>query len=183
MPLLLLLAFGTAEMGMAWVANNRVEGSTSTAARIAASQRELVGGGSSACLQSLQSSLPQEQLDRPGPGGHVQADHRQRGGAGGVHQAGGVDQPGRGGRARCNTYAGATVPGHDPDRPGRRADDFWAPDEPQRPTWRTRLTTSGCGSAPRYGAKTGTFFDDMTITKTSDLPDPAGHRRLTRSTR
>ena len=37
-PLLLLLAFGTAEMGMAWVADNRVEGSVSTAARIAREQ-------------------------------------------------------------------------------------------------------------------------------------------------
>ena len=36
LPLLLLLAFGTAEMGLAWVTNNRVEGSVSTAARIAA---------------------------------------------------------------------------------------------------------------------------------------------------
>ena len=63
LPLLLLMAFGTAEMGLAWVSNNRVEGSVSTAARIASSSGRLPEADANV-LKSLKSSLPQEQLNR-----------------------------------------------------------------------------------------------------------------------
>ena len=147
-PLLLLLAFGTAEMGMAWVANNRVEGSVSTAARIGASSGDLVEADRNV-LQSLKSSLPQEQLDNldrvvifkpTTANGAVPA--------GCIKPVGSTDETGV--DKSCNTYAGATVRGTIPaDLATVTKDDFWDPlTEPQRRPRRTRLTTSGCGSAP-----------------------------------
>lgn len=163
LPLLLLLAFGTAEMGLAWVANNRVEGSSSTAARIGASSGSLPEADRSV-LQSLKSSLPQEQLDRldrviifrpTNANGGVPADC--------IKPAGSGDQVGVAGS--CNTYAGATVRGTIPADLGV-LDSYW------QPTLRNdRLSDPpdyiGVWVRTTYGSKTGTFFDDMTITKTS----------------
>lgn len=162
-PLLLLLAFGTAEMGLAWVTNNRVEGSTSTAARIAASSGSLAEADRSV-LQSLKSSLPQEQLNRldrvvifkpSGPNGGVPS--------GCIKAVGSTSQVGVNGS--CNTYAGATLRAAIPTDLGA-ADDFWLPT-----SRRDRLSQPpdyiGVWVRTTHGSKTGTFFDDMTITKTS----------------
>jgi len=129
-PLLLLLAFGSAEMGLAWVANNRTEGSTSTAARIAASSGSLVEADRSV-LQSLKSSLPQGQLDRldrvvifkpTNAGGGIPDDC--------IKAVGSLDESGV--REQCNTYAGATLQGAIPADLGAR-DDSWAPAHAQGP--------------------------------------------------
>lgn len=162
-PLLLLLAFGTAEMGLGWVANNRVEGATSTAARIAASSGSLAEADRSV-LQSLRSSLPQEQLDRldrviifksTTANGAVPASC--------IKAVGSTNQTGVTGS--CNSYAGATVQGTIPADLGA-ADDFWLP------TGRNdRLSDPpdyiGVWVRTTYESKTGTFFDDMQIVKVS----------------
>lgn len=159
-PLLLLLAFGTAEMGLAWVTNNRVEGSTSTAARIASSSGSVVEADRSV-LESLAASLPQEQLDnldrviifKPtnATGGVPVNCIKPVGSSSSV----GVS-------TQCNTYPGSMVR----TIPAVLPDTSWAPS--------SRLDTLagppdyiGVWVRTSYQAKTGTFFDDMTITKTS----------------
>jgi Flp pilus assembly protein TadG len=163
LPLLLLLAFGTAEMGLAWVSNNRVEGSVSTAARIASSSGSLAEADRSV-LQSLRASLPQEQLNRldrvvifkpSNANGTVPS--------GCIKPVGSTSQVGVNGS--CNTYAGATVRGTIPSDLGS-TDDFWNPT-----TRNDRLADPpdyiGVWIRTTHGSKTGTFFDDMTITKVS----------------
>jgi hypothetical protein len=163
LPLLLLLAFGTAEMGLAWVSNNRVEGSVSTGARIASSSGSLAEADRSV-LQSLRASLPQEQLNR--------LDRviifKSTSGTGTVptgciKPVGSTSQVGVNGS--CNTYSGATVRGTIPTDLGA-ADDFWNPT-----TRNDRLADPpdyiGVWVRTTYGSKTGTFFEDMTITKVS----------------
>jgi hypothetical protein len=163
MPLLLLLAFGTAEMGLAWVSNNRVEGSVSTAARIAASSGSVVEADRSV-LQSLRASLPQEQLntlDRVIIFKPTNVD-------GGV-PSGCIKPIGSGSQAgvtgSCNTYAGATVRAPIPADLGT-LDNAWAPS-----TRNDNLSDPpdyiGVWVRTIHGSKTGTFFDDMTITKIS----------------
>jgi hypothetical protein len=161
-PLLLVLAFGTAEMGLAWVANNRVESSTSTAARIAASSGSLDEADRSV-LESLESSLPEEQL--------VRLDRvvifKPTDDVGGVPSGcilpvGNATNTGVNGS--CNSYAGATVR----TIPANilTLDNAWNPS-----TRNDRLADPpdhiGVWVRTTYASKTGTFFDDMTITKTS----------------
>ncbi len=114
LPLLLLLAFGTAEMGLAWVSNNRVEGSVSTAARIGSSSGSLVEADANV-LKSLRASLPQEQLDRldrvvifkpSGPNGTVPT--------GCIKPVGSTSEAGVTGS--CNTYRGRHRARDDPQR-------------------------------------------------------------------
>jgi Flp pilus assembly protein TadG len=164
-PFLLLMAFGTAEMGMAWVANNRVEGSVATAARIGASSGSLAEADWS-ILQSLQSSLPEDQLDNldrvvvfrsTTANGQVPA--------GCVKAVGSTNQVGV--NASCNTYTGATVRSATGTMPNPWApDDFWAP-----ATRNDQLADPpdyiGVWVRTRNDAITGTFFDDLTITKVS----------------
>ena len=163
LPLLLMLAFGTAEMGMAWVANNRAEGSVSTAARIAASSGDLAEADRS-ILQSLRSSLPQEQLntlDRVVIFKSTTANGSVPSGC--IKPVGDASQVGV--SAACNSYAGSTVRGVIPADLGA-ADDFWLPT-----TRNDNLSDPpdyiGVWIRTTYQAATGTFFDDMTITKTS----------------
>jgi len=163
LPLLLLLAFGTAEMGLAWVTNNRVEGSTSTAARIAASSGSLAEADRSV-LQSLKSSLPQEQLDRLDRVVIFKPTNANGGVPSGcIKPVGSTSQVGVNGS--CNTYAGSTLQAAIPTDLGA-ADDFWLPTSRN-----DRLADPpdyiGVWVRTTHGAKTGTFFDDMTITKIS----------------
>ena len=61
LPLLCLFVFGTIELGLAWVSDNRVEGAAAQAARIGASS----GSRDEAdrdVLVALRSSMPPEQL-------------------------------------------------------------------------------------------------------------------------
>ena len=163
LPLLLLLAFGTAEMGLAWVTNNRVEGSTSTAARIAASSGDLPEADRSV-LQSLKSSLPQEQLNRLDRVIIFKPTNVNGGVPSGcIKPVGSTNQVGVNGS--CNTYAGATLQGTIPSDLGA-ADGFWDPT-----TRKDRLADPpdyiGVWVRTTHAAKTGTFFNNLTITKTS----------------
>jgi TadE-like protein len=162
-PLLLLLAFGTAEMGLAWVTNNRVEGSTSTAARIAASSGAVAEADESV-LQSLRSSLPQEQLDRLDRVIIFKPTNANGGVPSGcIKPVGSTSQVGV--SSSCNTYTGATLQTGNLSDLGA-ADDFWLPT-----SRRDRLSQPpdyiGVWVRTTHGSKTGTFFDDMSITKTS----------------
>jgi hypothetical protein len=161
-PLLLLLAFGVAEMGLAWVSNNRVEGAVSTAARIASSSGSLAEADRSV-LQSLQAALPPEQL--AGVDRVVIFKPSDASGtvpAGCIKPVGSTNQVGVSGS--CNTYAGDTVRSVPNDL--GTADNSWAP-----ATRRDNLSDPpdyiGVWVRTTHDAKTGTFFDDMTITKVS----------------
>jgi hypothetical protein len=164
-PLLLLLAFGTGEMGLAWVANNRAEGTASTAARIGASSGD-IAEADLGILQSIRSSLPQEQLnnlDRVVVFKSSSANGTVPGGC--IKAVGSTSQAGVNGV--CNSYAGATVRATIPTSSAAfTADDFW------RPTTRNDNLSDppdyiGVWIRTTYNSKTGTFFDDMTITKLS----------------
>jgi hypothetical protein len=63
LPFLCLLAFGTVEVGMAWVTNNRVEGAVSTAARIGASSGSRAEADRD-ILVALGAALPGGELAR-----------------------------------------------------------------------------------------------------------------------
>ena len=167
-PLLLLLAFGTAEMGMAWVADNRVEGSVSTAARIGASSGDVVEADLN-IIRSLKSSLPQEQLDNLDRVVVFKAATATGGvPANCIKPVGSTDETGV--DKSCNTYSGATVRGTLPTDPATfTTDSFWDPlternadlSDPGGPHY------IGVWIRTRYSAATGTFFDDMAITTTS----------------
>jgi Flp pilus assembly protein TadG len=163
LPLLTVLAFGTAEMGLAWVANNRVESAVSTAARTAASSGNLAEADRSV-LQSLQVSLTAEQLatlDRviifkpTTTGGGVPA--------GCIKPVGSTSQVGV--NNQCNTYTGATVRTNPAGVVGV-SDQSWKPT-----TRKVHLVDPpdyiGVWIRTSYRSKTGTFFNDMTITKVS----------------
>jgi Flp pilus assembly protein TadG len=163
LPLLLLLAFGTAEMGLAWVSNNRVEGSVSTAARIASSSGSLPEADANV-LKSLKASLPQEQLDRLDRVIIFEPTNATGGMPTGCDPGvGSLLNTGR--SAQCNSYAGATVQGTLGSTMGA-LDNFWDPT-----TRNDRLADPpdyiGVWVRTGHGSKTGTFYDDMTITKIS----------------
>jgi Flp pilus assembly protein TadG len=163
-PLLLLLAFGTAEMGLAWVTNNRTEGSTSTAARTAASSADLPEADRSTLL-SLRASLPQEQLanlDRV----VIFKPTNTTGGvpSGCIKAVGSTNQVGV--NAQCNTYTGATVRAVTPTTNLGTADDFWAPTS-RNDNLSDPPDFIGVYVRTRYDTKTASFFSAITITKTS----------------
>jgi Flp pilus assembly protein TadG len=60
-PLLVLLAFATAETGLAWVSNNKVEGAASQAARVAASSGNRPEADVSTLL-AIKAALPADEL-------------------------------------------------------------------------------------------------------------------------
>jgi hypothetical protein len=106
LPFLVLLAFGGAEMGMAWVAHNRVEGAAAQAARVGSA-----GGGSVEAdrdvLVALRASLP--------PGELARLDrvviYKPSDAAGAVPPGciKPVGDPSEVGTTACNTYTGTTV--------------------------------------------------------------------------
>ncbi|MGQ0833279.1 MAG: TadE/TadG family type IV pilus assembly protein [Microthrixaceae bacterium] len=164
LPFLLLMAFGSAEMGLAWVTNNRIEGSTSTAARIAASSGSLAEADRN-ILVSLRSSLPPEelaQLDRVIVFKPTNAD----GGvpAACIKAAGDNSQVGV--AASCNTYAGATVRSVTPATNLGTADDYWAPST-RKDTLAGPPDSIGVWVRTTHPNKTHTFWGDFVITKTS----------------
>jgi Flp pilus assembly protein TadG len=105
MPFLLFLALGTADMGLGWVANDRVEGATAQAARVAAVSGSRVEADRDT-LVALAAALPASELARldrvvifkPGAAGAVPT--------GCIKTAGDTSEIGA---ATCNTYTGATV--------------------------------------------------------------------------
>jgi hypothetical protein len=105
MPILLLLGLGTADMGLAWVATDRVESASAQAARVAAVSGSKVETDRDV-LVALTTALPAGELaklDRvvifkPGAGGAMPA--------GCVKVAGDLSETGA---TDCNTYTGATA--------------------------------------------------------------------------
>lgn len=166
-PFLLLMAFGTAEMGLAWVANNRVEGSTSTAARIGASSGSLIEADEN-ILISLRSSLPAAplaNLDRvivfkpTTPDGGIPP--------GCLKPPGSSDQVGVSGQ--CNTYSGATVravTGSTLTTDLGAADDYWSA-ATRKDTLAGPPDYLGVWVRTTHRNQTGTYFGDFTITKSS----------------
>ncbi|MGK2949919.1 MAG: TadE/TadG family type IV pilus assembly protein, partial [Acidimicrobiales bacterium] len=124
-PFLALMAFGTAEMGLAWTAHNKIEGATSTAARVGASS----GGVAEAdvnILEALRTALPSESLanlDRVVIFNATDVD--------GGFDPSCIKPVGSGNQAGisnvCNTYSGATVRSFDETAgdPLGTADNFW----------------------------------------------------------
>lgn len=165
LPLLLLLAFGTAEMGLAWIFSNRVEGATSTAGRIASSSGSLAEADLNVLL-SLQASLPAEAL--------TNLDRVI------IFQANGeiteppeqcvlpVRDTGRHLQADCNSYPGDQVRAVSQMSPltNLPGTGGWLP-----ATRKDRLADPpdyiGVWVRTRHDNQTGTYFGDFTITKTS----------------
>jgi hypothetical protein len=106
MPFLLLLGLGTAEVGLGWVANNRVEGASAQAARAAAVSGSRVETDRDV-LVSLRVALPAGEL------ANLDRVVIFKPGVGGVVPSGCIKAPGDGSEtgavAACNTYSGATV--------------------------------------------------------------------------
>lgn len=111
-PVLLLIMMGMAEMGVGWVGASRVEGSTSTAARVGSSS----GGTTDAdrnILLSLRASLPDDLLAnvervivyKSNANGDMAAGCRSVAPGGGVGTGAGAV----GVADRCNTYTNAQV--------------------------------------------------------------------------
>ena len=102
-------------------------------------------------LQSLRSSLPQEQLNRLDRVVIFKPTNANGGvPAGCIKAVGSTSQVGVNGS--CNTYAGATLRAAIPTDLGA-ADDYWAPTSRNDRLSQTRPTTSGCGSAPPTAAR------------------------------
>lgn len=172
LPILMLLAFGTVEAGLAWVTNNRVEGAASTAARIGASSGS-VNLADTNILVSLRSSLPAEalaNLDRVVI--FAPADDDGAVPSGCIKPVGSTNETGQ--TAACNTYTGATVRGATAATDLGARDDYWHPS-----TRKDQLSGPpddvGVWVRTRHEAKTGAFFQDFAITTTSIYriqPDP-----------
>lgn len=164
LPFLLLMAFGTAEMGLAWVANNRVEGSSSTAARIGASSGSLAEADRN-ILVSLRSSLPAAELarlDRVIVFKPTDADGTVPSAC--IKAVGDGSQVGL--SALCNTYTGDTVRTVTTTTDLGGADDYWAP-ATRKDTLAGPPDRIGIWVRTKHAAQTGTFWSDFTIIKSS----------------
>lgn len=164
LPFLLLMAFGTAEMGLAWVANNRVEGSSSTAARIGASSGSLAEADRN-ILVSLRSSLPASalaNLDRVVVFKPTDAD--------GTVPSACIKAVGDGSQVgvslQCNTYSGNTVRTVTDTTDLGSADDYWAPST-RKDTLAGPPDRIGIWVRTTHPAQTGTFWSSFTIIKSS----------------
>lgn len=165
LPFLLLMAFGTAEMGLAWVANNRVEGSSSTAARIGASSGSLAEADRN-ILVSLRSSLPASalaNLDRVVVFKPTDAD--------GTVPSACIKAVGDGSQVgvslQCNTYSGNTVRTvTDATLLTDLPDDYWKPGD-RKDSLAGPPDRIGIWLRTTHPAQTGTFWSDFTIIKSS----------------
>jgi hypothetical protein len=173
LPLLLLLAFGTAEMGLAWTAANRVEGAASTAARVGASVGQVVDPPAPAAaptpadnqiLVALQAALPEESLENLDRVIIFEADTNGDFPANCDKPLGSSSDGGVAGR--CNSYSGATVRGVTLTSNLGAADEFW-PDESRLDSLADPPDSLGVYVRTTHEAKTGTFWDDRTIERTS----------------
>jgi hypothetical protein len=165
-PLLLLLAFGTAEMGLAWTAHNRVEGAASTAARVASSAGADPNADVS-ILVALRASLPAESLtnlERVIIFKPTNADGGVPSGC--LHLSSPSSQVGV--SNSCNTYTGATVRSVTTTTNLGGAANFW-------PSTSRKDGLADSGGPDYIGvyvrtshdSKTGTSFGDFTITRNS----------------
>lgn len=167
-PFLALMAFGTAEYGLAWVANNRVEGATSTAARVGSSTGADPNADASV-LVALKAALSGEQLANlqrvvifkpTDANGSVPTAC--------LHL---TDTLETGVSGTCNSYSGATIRSSvvtsDPATTNLGArDDSWL-GASRKDTLAGPPDYIGVYVRTTYSSKTGALFGDMTITRTS----------------
>jgi hypothetical protein len=178
MPFLLVLALGTADMGLGWIASDRAESASGQAARVAAVSGARVEADRDA-LVAITSALPANELanlDRvvifkPGAAGAVPTGCIKI--AGDPSETGAID---------CNTYTGATVRAATSTSMtgfggGAGAKDrFWAPASRKQ-----ALTDPpdyiGVWFRTTHDSQVGGFFGPIVMTKVTVLriqPDLAG---------
>lgn len=178
MPFLLLLALGTADMGLGWVASDRVESASAQAARVAAVSGSRVEADRDV-LVALATALPATELanlDRvvifkPGSGGAVPA---------GCIKA--ASDPSETGAADCNTYSGATVRAAAATSMTGFGGAVGAKDRYWSPALRNDALTDppdyiGVWLRTTHDSQVGGFFGSITMTKVTILriqPDLSG---------
>jgi hypothetical protein len=178
MPFLLLLGLGTAEIGMGWVADDRVESASSQAARVAAVSGSRVEADRDV-LVALAAALPPTELanlDRvvifkPGTAGAVPANC--------IKPAGSSSEVGN---ASCNTYTGATARAADAASMtgfgggATAADRYWAPST-RNDALGDPPDYIGVWLRTTYDSSLGGLFGTITMTKSTVFriqPDLAG---------
>lgn len=169
LPFLLLLGLGTAEMGLGWVAQDRVETASAAAARVAAVSGSRVEADRDV-LVSLQAALPGPELanlDRV----VVFKPETPQGGvpAGCIKEPGSLSEVGTAG---CNTYTGATVRSVTATSMSgfgggaTDVDRYWAPST-RKDTLAGPPDYIGVWVRTTHDGVTGSFFGTLTMTKVS----------------
>jgi hypothetical protein len=178
MPFLLVLALGTADMGLGWIATDRVESASAQAARVAAVSGARVEADRDV-LVALATALPANELanlDRvvifkPGAAGAVPA--------GCIKTAG---DPSETGATDCNTYSGATARAATATSMTGFGGGAGTKDRYWSPVSRNDALTDppdyiGVWLRTTHDSQAGGFFGSITITKVTILriqPDLAG---------
>jgi hypothetical protein len=180
LPFLLLLGIGTAEMGMGWVAHDRVAGAGAQAARVAAVSGSRVEADRDVLL-ALRASLPADalaNLDRV----VIFKPSSLQGAvpAGCIKAAGDTSQTGV--ASSCNTYNGATIRSVTSSSMtgfgggSTAADRFWSP-ATRKDTLAGPPDYVGIWLRTTHENVTGSLFGDLTLVKVSIFriqPDLAG---------
>jgi hypothetical protein len=178
MPFLLILAMGTADMGLGWIATDRVESASAQAARTAAVKGTRVEADRDV-LVTLATALPAPELanlDRvvifkPGAAGAVPS--------GCIKIAGDSSETGATG---CNTYSGATVRAVTATSmtgfggTALAKDHYWAPAS-RNDALSDPPDYIGVWLRTTHNSQVGGWFGSITITKVTILriqPDLAG---------
>lgn len=180
-PFLVLVAFGVAEMGLAWVSGSRLESAVSTAARTGSSSGSTADADLNILL-SLRASLPDDLLANA-----TRVVVYSSNAAGDIAPACLTNAPGTGvgdgsassGANRCNVYSGDMLRSVTATPPGNNlgaADDHW-----RGTNRRDRLAGPpdyiGVLVETRHNDVTGTFWDDFALTRSSVYriaPDVSG---------
>jgi Flp pilus assembly protein TadG len=164
LPLLVLLVFGTAEMGLAWTAHNRVEGAVSTAARVGSAAGQ-DPNADVAILVALRASLPAEALanaDRVVIFKPANADGAVPSSC--IKPVGSTNQNGVSGS--CNSYTGTTLRAVTTSTTLGAPSNFWSGSS-RKDNLVDPPDYLGVYVRTQHDSKTGTGFGDFTITRTS----------------
>lgn len=178
MPFLLFLAMGTADMGLAWIATDRVESASAQAARTAAvkgarveSDRDVLVTLATAMPAAELANLDRVVIFKPGVGGAVPS--------GCIKAAGDTSETGATG---CNTYSGATVRAATATSmtgfggTGTAKDRYWAPAS-RNDALSDPPDYIGVWVRTTHNSQVGYLFGSIGITKVTILriqPDLAG---------
>jgi Flp pilus assembly pilin Flp len=178
MPFLLVLGLGTADMGLGWVASDRVESASAQATRVAAVSGARVEADRDV-LVALAAALPANELAnlnrlvifKPGSGGTVPS--------GCIKAAG---DPSETGATDCNTYSGATARAATSTSMTGFGGGAGAKDRYWAPASRKQALTDppdyiGVWIRTTHDSQVGGFFGAITMTKVTILriqPDLAG---------
>lgn len=169
LPFLLLLGLGTVEMGMGWVANDRLETAAAQAARMAAISGSKVEADRD-IIVTLQASLSAEalaNLDRVVVFKSTASDSSVPNGC--ILAAG---DPSQTGNSACNTYTGQTVRSASSTSMtgfgggGTANDRYWAPSI-RKDTLAGPPDYVGVWVRTTHRSMTGSFFGDQTLVKVS----------------